>query len=130
MTRILNGVTRTGRLGRLIMIPKLGKNLQKPESHRPIALLSTTVKVFGRSMLKHLYPHIAPRHEQFGFRRARSRTLQLTRVLHFLAEPRNRKEQAAAVLLDIEKAFDRVWHEWLLFKLSALPAPRSGLLPK
>ena len=87
MTRILNGVTRTGhfptawKLGRLIMIPKLGKNLQKPKSHPPIALLSTTAKVFESLMLKHLQPHIAPRPEQFSFRRARSRTLQLTRGL-------------------------------------------------
>ncbi|XP_045487320.1 uncharacterized protein LOC123689782 [Pieris rapae] len=54
--------------------------------------------------------NFTPRPEQFGFRSEHSTTLQLSRVLHDITAALNKKEVAAAVFFDIEKAFDRVWH--------------------
>lgn len=106
------------------MLPKAGKNILKPESYRPITLLSTISKVFESLLLRHLTPHITPRPEQFGFRSEHSTTLQLSRVLHLLSSTMNKKEYAVAVFLDIEKAFDRVWHDGLTHKLTTSDAPR------
>lgn len=129
-TRLFNGILRTGhfpsewKLGRVIMIPKPGKNILKPESYRPITLLPTISKVFEKLLLSHLVPHITPRDEQFGFRAEHSTTLQLSRVLHHMTTAFNKKEHTVAVLLDMEKAFDRVWHPGLLYKLSTSTTPR------
>lgn len=131
VTRLFNGILRSGhfppgwKLGRVIMLPKPGKNVRLPESYRPITLLCTLSKVFEKLLLQKLVPHIKPRPEQFGFRPEHSTTLQLTRVLHHMAAAMNKKEYTVAIMLDMEKAFDRVWHEGLLYKLSLSPAPRQ-----
>ncbi|CAG5055375.1 unnamed protein product [Parnassius apollo] len=41
----------------------------------------------------------------------------MTRVLHLLAAEYNRGRISSGVFLDIEKAFDRVWHIGLLYRL-------------
>lgn len=130
LTRLFNGISRTGhfpdqwKLGHVIMLPKPGKNILKPDSYRPITLLSCISKLFERLLLRHLVPHITPRREQFGFRREHSTTLQLARVLHQVAVAWNKREHTVAVFLDMEKAFDRVWHAGLIYKLAESPAPR------
>lgn len=129
ITRLFNGILRSGhfptawKTGRIIMIPKQGKNILLPESYRPITLLSSLSKLFEKLLLGHLIPHITPRSEQYGFRSEHSTTLQLSRVLHHLTVAFNKKEHAVAVFLDMEKAFDKVWHQGLLFKLSTSPTP-------
>lgn len=85
--------------------------------NRPITLLSATSKVFETLILPEFKKHITPRTEQFGFRSGHSTSMQLSRVIHFLASATNKKECAVATFLDMEKAFDRVWHEGLLYKL-------------
>ncbi|KAJ2939362.1 hypothetical protein O0L34_g13456 [Tuta absoluta] len=128
-TRLFNGIMRTGHFPRLwktglvITLPKPGKDTTKPESYRPITLLPTLSKVLERLLLGHLAHHITPRQEQFGFRAEHSTTLQLTRVLHHMAVNINKKEHTVAVFLDMEKAFDRVWHPGLIYKLATTKVP-------
>lgn len=130
VTRLFNGILRTGQFpdvwktGIVIMIPKPGKNILKPGSYRPITLLPSISKVFERLLLRHLAQHIELRHEKFGFRAEHSTTLQLSRVLHKLTVTINKKEKAVAVFLDVEKAFDRVWHPGFVYKLTSTAAPR------
>lgn len=129
VARLFTGILRCGhfprewKLGHVVMIPKAGKNILKPDSYRPITLLPSISKVFERLLLQHLVPHITPRPEQFGFRAEHSTTLQLTRVLHHLALTANRREQAVAVFLDMQKAFDRVWYAGLVYKLAMSSTP-------
>ncbi|XP_061725406.1 uncharacterized protein LOC133531290 [Cydia pomonella] len=130
VARLFNGILRSGhfpdiwKTGRVIVLPKPGKDRKDPKNYRPITLLCNLSKVFERMLLRHLSPHITPRPEQFGFRSQHSTTLQLTRVLHHMGAALNKKEFTVAVLLDMEKAFDRVWHDGLIYKLSLSTAPR------
>lgn len=55
--------------------------------------------------------------EQFGFRESHSTTDQLIRLVDYITHNFNRKKYCGLVLLDIEKAFDSVWHKGLLSKL-------------
>ncbi|CAG5000127.1 unnamed protein product [Parnassius apollo] len=68
-------------------------------------------------LLRRLRPCIQIRAEQHGFRRGHSTVTQLTRVLRLLAAEYNRGRISLGVFLDIEKAFNRVWHSGLLYKL-------------
>ncbi|CAB0041795.1 unnamed protein product, partial [Trichogramma brassicae] len=130
LTRLYNGILRTGhypsiwKLGRVIMLPKPNKNVLNPGSYRPITLLATISKVFEKLLLQHLTPHVTPRDEQFGFRAEHSTTLQLTRVLHHMTTAYNKGEKTVGVFLDMEGAFDRVWHPGLIYKLSTSTTPR------
>ncbi|GFT14981.1 putative RNA-directed DNA polymerase from transposon BS [Trichonephila clavipes] len=66
--------------------------------------------------------------EQHGFRPRLSTTHQLLRVVKYIKEGNNMGQCTAAVFLDIEKAFDRVWHTGLLFKLINYNIPTPLIL--
>lgn len=82
VVRLFNGIMRTGefpqywRMGRVIMLPKQGKNTLDPKSYKPITLLPSLSKFFEKLMLSQLTPHFPPRPEHFGFRAEHSTTLQ------------------------------------------------------
>ena len=63
-----------------------------------------------------------------GFKQKNSTVSQLLSIVHKLYSGLDNKENACLVFLDISKAFDRVWHEGLLFKLKHLGI--SGILLK
>ncbi|GBP94376.1 RNA-directed DNA polymerase from mobile element jockey [Eumeta japonica] len=96
MTRLFNGILRAGhfpacwKTGRVIAIPKPGKDPRLASSERPITLLSHIAKLFERVLLRRLLRHLTPRQEQFGFRSGHSTTLQLARELHHMAVEHNR----------------------------------------
>jgi hypothetical protein len=62
---------------------------------------------------------------QFGFRARHSTTLQCMRLTGHVYLNFNNNMSMAAVLLDIEEAFDTTWHSGLLYKLSELQFPIS-----
>ncbi|GBP24353.1 RNA-directed DNA polymerase from mobile element jockey [Eumeta japonica] len=103
--------------GKIITIPKAGKDPQKLENIRPITLLFHVVKTFERDLLTKLRLFLTPRQEHYGFHIGHSTTLQLIRVLQHLAFERNCERYTVVILLEIKKAFDRVWHEGLIHKL-------------
>lgn len=128
---ILNGCVRLEyfpkcwKKAEVIMLPKPGKDPKLPKNYRPISLLNTLSKVYERLILQRLSIHTLPktRLEQFGFRPQHSTTLQLVNVLDDIIIHHNKRRKTAAALLDIEKAFDRVWHDGLIFKLIITGVP-------
>ncbi|GBP78731.1 RNA-directed DNA polymerase from mobile element jockey [Eumeta japonica] len=89
---------------------KASKDPRLASSQRLITLLSHIAKLFEHILLRRLHRHLTLRQEQFGFRSGYSTTLQLVRVLHHMASEHNRRRRTVGIFLDIEKAFDRVWH--------------------
>ncbi|CAK1583179.1 unnamed protein product [Parnassius mnemosyne] len=78
-------------------------------------------RVIQSRMRRHLFPTdgdplIIP--HQFGFRAKHSCPQQVHRIVEYvLSGLYPRREKTIAVFFDIAKAFDRVWHEGLIFKL-------------
>ncbi|GFX03215.1 probable RNA-directed DNA polymerase from transposon X-element [Trichonephila clavipes] len=118
----------------VIPILKSGKNSALAESYRPISLLPVLSKLAEKVILARLNDHLERENilipEQHGFRPRLSISHQLLRVVEFIKEGNNKDECTAAVFLDIQKAFDRVWHTGLLFKLITykIPPPLIYLL--
>lgn len=112
----------------VIGIPKPGKPLNIPSSHRPISLLKTMSKLFERIILSHLKKHLFPTDgppliipHQFGFRAKHSCPQQVHRIVEFILSgfyPKRKK--TIAVFFDVAKAFDKVWHDGLIYKLFKL----------
>ncbi|KFM69009.1 putative RNA-directed DNA polymerase from transposon BS, partial [Stegodyphus mimosarum] len=106
------------RTAKIILIPKPGKDCTTPEGYRPISLLPGLGKIYERVILHRMEQYIArlpP--EQFGFRKGLSTTKQLVRLAEFIGSALYNNQKVALLMLDVAKAFDRVWHEGLIFKL-------------
>lgn len=105
----------------IIMIAKPGKPPTEPSSYRPISLLPIMSKIFERLLLVRILErininNIIPDH-QFGFRQNYSTIQQCHRIVNYIKETLEGKKMCAAVFLDVEKAFDKVWHKGLLYKV-------------
>ena len=92
-----------------------------PVNYRPISLLSNVGKSMERVMFKHLYNHLNGNNliykYQAGFLPGHSTTYQLLDIHYHICQAFENKQHACMVFCDISKAFDRVWHRGLLFKL-------------
>jgi hypothetical protein len=63
------------------------------------------------------------RNEHFGFRLRHSTSLQLARLVERITRNIGEKRLTGAVLLDVAKAFETVWYDGLLYKLTLLNFP-------
>lgn len=112
---------------KVIAIQKPGKDPFNSSSYRPISLLSSLAKIFERILLSrinlHIYDENIIPNQQFGFRKFHSCNHQLARVASNIRLNIEMKKSTGLVLLDIEKAFDCVWHDALIFKMKILNFP-------
>ena len=60
---------------------------------------------------------------QSGFRQAKSTDDHLFRFFQSVMESFNRREHVVAAFLDIEKAFDNIWHNGLRYNIFLLDLP-------
>ena len=90
------------------------------KNYHPVNLLSVVSKVFeelvNNSIVDHLEKCGLFSDFQYGFRSSRPTTDLLTVVSDRTAMAFKRSGATVAVVLDISKAFDRVWHVVLLHK--------------
>ena len=92
-------------------------------NYRPISLLPVCAKLFEKILFKNIYNHLTKNNlitnNQSGFRPGDSTTNQLLFLVHSIHKAFDHKDsrQVRAVFLDISKAFDKVWHSGLIFKL-------------
>ncbi|CAD7081236.1 unnamed protein product [Hermetia illucens] len=106
---------------RVFPILKRGKDSSSPQSDRPISLLPNISKVFEVLVLKALNGHIKKKellpNAQFGFRSGHSTIHAITKVTSDICWRINNGECVGACLIDMEKAFDTVWLDGLIFRL-------------
>ncbi|KAL4148248.1 hypothetical protein QTP88_002529 [Uroleucon formosanum] len=118
----------------IILFPKPNKPPDIPSSHRPISLLPFFAKILERLILKRIIPIITQKNilqnTQFGFRASHSTTHQVHRVVDAISYSLEKKLYCNCVFLDIAQAFDRVWHDGLLYKLKKFLPPTYYLLIK
>jgi len=116
------------------MIPKPGKPENLVASYRPISQLPTFSKIFERIFLSRMMAvrsvQDAIPDDQFGFRSHHGTPEQAHRVTQYILGAFENKQYSSAVFLDVKEAFDRVWHDGLLFKLKTLQPTAQYLLLK
>ena len=99
--------------------------IQLINNYRPVSLLPIFGKIFERiifSIYKYLDEHNLLSPNQSGFRPKDSCVYQFLEITHniFSSFDCNPTLETRAVFLEISKAFNKVWHEGLVFKLKSM----------
>lgn len=123
----LKYVPEMWKVAEVIMIPKPGKSPHEVSSYRPISLLPVMSKLLEKLFLKRLKPIIEDKNlipdYQFGFREKHSTIDQVHRITNTIEKALEEKKVCSTIFLDVAQAFDKVWHEGLIYKL-------RNMLPK
>ncbi len=104
------------------VVPIHKKNDQNlTANYRPVSLLSVVVKVFERIIFKYVFNFFRENFVitifQSRFLPGMSTVTQLLEVYHYFCSAVDEGKEIRVVFLDITKAFDRVWHKGLIYKL-------------
>ena len=107
------------------VIPLHKKNIKEDvNNYRPVSILSTVSKIIEKVIFKKVYNFLHTNRlltdNQSGFRPKDSTINQLAYLYHTFSEALDKKKEIRVVFCDISKAFDKVWHEGLIYKLSKL----------
>lgn len=109
------------RRAKVLAFPKPGKDPTKPENYRPISLLPCLGKVVEKLLVMRLWEELKSKGliqpEQFGFQAGCSTAHALLTMKTEIERALEAKCCTATAFLDIEKAFDTVWHQGLIFKM-------------
>ena len=113
------------KLSEVKFLRKKGKNsYHEAGSYRPISPTNYLCKSLERIITNQLYgfsEHInLLDQEQEGFRRFRGTTDALLRITQDIYNGFNNREHAGALFVNIEKSYDSVWREGLMYKLHVL----------
>ncbi|GFU83082.1 RNA-directed DNA polymerase from mobile element jockey [Trichonephila clavipes] len=111
----------------ITVLPKPQKDTKFAENYRPISLLSCLGKIYEKIILTRIIDHydrnnIIPDF-QHGFRKETSTQHQLLRVTNKIINGFNTKSYTVGIFLDVKKAFDRMWHDGLIYKMIKLKFP-------
>ena len=89
-------------------------------NYRPISLLSCVGKCLARLVCKPLLSYLIENIRQSGFVPNDSTINQLLDIYNMFCSAIDDGKEVRVVFCDISKAFDKVWHKGLLFKLKKM----------
>ena len=93
-------------------------------NYRLVSLLPCTSKILECIVFKNVYKYLRDNRilspHQSGFQSGDSTVNQLAYLYHVFSKALDAKKDVRIVFCDVSKAFDRVWHEGLLYKLAKI----------
>ena len=105
----------------LCFTPKPEKDNKDPNNYRPISLLEVPGKILERilndRLIRYLETNNKLNNNQYGFRKGRGTQLALAKMYEIIAISQRERQRCNIVSRDVQKAFDKVWHEGLKFKI-------------
>lgn len=126
LSRLINKSIRCGmfpdcwKTAQVTAIHKKG-SIYHCNNYRPISLLPCISKVFEKLVFDQVYTYLTNNNilspAQSGFRPGDSTVRQLTSICHKIYQTLDNGDEVLSVFLDFKKAFDKVWHKGLIFKL-------------
>ena len=110
-----------------ILLNKPGKLKSNPINYRTISLIHNLSKIMEKLLTiritKWAEENKKLNKEQAGFRAFRSTFDKIFELTQTTMHAKNVKHYSAAVFMDVEKAFDKVWHDGLIHKLIEMGMP-------
>ena len=100
-------------------------------NYRPVSILSCPSKILEKIVFKNLFNYLNENHlitpHQSGFMPGDSTVNQLAYLYHTFCQALDNKKNVRIVFCDISKAFDRCWHDGILYKLKSLGIGQKSL---
>lgn len=134
LTEIFNAALSAGRFpdhfktAVIKLILKSGKTPTSALNYRPISLLESVGKVFERLLNDRLRNHLENNQlyhcRQHAYRKNRGTNTAISLAYETIARHQQNRAQCNVVMRDVSKAFDKVWHNGLKYKLYSLHMPR------
>ena len=113
-------VPQDWKIANIVPVHKKGDKSSAP-NYRPVSLTSISSKIFEHILASQIMHHLQSNNilsdSQHGFRRNRSCESQLIAFVHDLMLNHNNGIQSDIIYTDFAKAFDKVPHQRLLYKL-------------
>ena len=109
------------------LLPKPNKPSTDPINYRPISLLEVPGKIFEKIINQRLRFFLEQNNclpnSQHGFRQNRSTDTAIAITTEAISNAARSKTQCCLIMRDVSKAFDKVWHNGLKYKISNLRLP-------
>lgn len=132
-TRLLNNMVKLSAFPKvwkeavIVSIPKNGKDPSIPDNRRPISLLPGLAKIAEGIIKERINDFVEERGlveaSQFGFRKKLAAVNQAAYLDAIARSSTRKKKRVIVALLDVAKAYDRVWREGLIHKLITINLP-------
>lgn len=123
---------RNWKCAKILPILKPGKNENEATSYRPISLTPTLSKVYeiliNKKITKHCKKEKVIPDNQFGFKHKHSTVHALNKFMSDVNQQVSNCNMVGAALIDLEKAFDSVWINGLIYKLINKKFPEHLIL--
>ena len=107
--------------GNIVPIHKKGDK-QMLQNYRPVSLLPICGKILERLMFNEMFEFFIENKlissSQSGFKPGDSCINQLLSITHEIYSSFDEGLEVRSIFLDIAKAFDKVWHDGIIFKLT------------
>lgn len=105
----------------VVSLLKRGDDIHAPSSYHSIYLLSCLSIIFEHDLvnrLKEFYnSHDLYIPEKFGFRAGHSTQYQFRRVTELIHDGHSKGNVMEIILLDVQKAFGKIWHVAIIYKV-------------
>lgn len=115
------------KIATMIFLPKPNKSPYSHINYRPISLLEVPGKIFetiiNRRLIQFLDNNNLHNPRQHGFRQQRGTDTALALLTEQVSYHKAQKHRVELILRDVGKAFDKVWHEGLSYKLLTIGTP-------
>ncbi|CAF1104257.1 unnamed protein product [Brachionus calyciflorus] len=124
-----NTILPEWKIAKITMIPKKPNDSHNIDNYRPISLTCSIIKVIEKlvkfRLEKFLEENKIINKFQSGFRRGKSTIDNLFYFKQKCLEYFAQKMLVCGVIFDIEKAFDKVWHNGLFWKMDKIDKRKS-----
>jgi chorismate mutase len=115
------------KVAQITMIPKKNDEKSNPDNYRPISLTNSIIKLIEKLVKNRLIEYLERNQllsiYQSGFRKKRQTTDNILYLTQRIYQGIHEKKTSCGIIFDIMKAFDKVWHNGLIYKLSELNLP-------
>jgi hypothetical protein len=123
----LNFIPVKWKVAKITMLPKTSNDSSNPKNYRPISITPSLMRLYEKIINNRIKKWLSENNiiikQQSGFRQHRQTKDNLFFLIEKINESMHRSRKSVSIYFDIAAAFDKVWHEGLIYKLIKIHMP-------